>query len=166
MYAIAIYPKLEDDSKIQVIRKKYDPYYQLINPHLTIVFPFSSIEKKEIEDHISKTINQFGKFDLRLNGLTRSFDNWLFLTMKEGNQKIIELHDKLYTGILKKELKEDIKFIPHIGLGLFKNDKEYNKAIDEAKILNLDYRCTVKSIHLINLKNDLSKIEWSKEYIL
>lgn len=98
--------------------------------------------------------------------LDKSFDNWLFLTLTEGNDMILSLHDKLYTGSLKKYLRKDIKFIPHIGIGLFKTDKEYEKAENEAKKLNLNYTCKIKSMHLIQLNDDLSKLNWSEEYIL
>ena len=165
-YAIVIYPKIEDDSKIQNFRKKYDPYFRLIKPHITLVFPFEDMGKEKINGHLLRTINQFEKFDLRLRGLTKSFDNWIFLTAEDGNDNIIEFHDKLYTGILKSELREDIKFIPHIGLGLFENDKKYKMANNEAKNLKLDYKCRVNSVHLIHLKEDMSRIDWSKEYLL
>ena len=163
-YAIVIYPELKDDSKIENFRKKYDPYFQLIKPHLTLVFPFPDLDREKIKNHLSKKIGEFGEFDLRLRGLEKSFDNWIFLTMQDGNSKIIELHDQLYTGILKKELREDIKFIPHIGLGLLEKDEEYVVAENEAKNLDLDYKCKIKSMHLIHLNNDMSKIDWSKEY--
>ena len=166
VYAIVIYPDLQNDSKIREFRKKYDPHFQLINPHITVVFPFPDIEKEKIKSHISKIIKKHNGFSLRLKGLVKSFDNWLFLTMKEGNDKIVKLHDQLYTGILKEHLREDIEFIPHVGLGLFETEEEYKKAENEAKNLNLDYKCKVKSIHLIHLKDDLSEIDWSKEYLI
>jgi 2'-5' RNA ligase len=165
-YAIVIYPDLDDNTKIQSFRKKYDPNFHLIKPHLTIVFPFSDIDRKKLKEHISNIINQFGKFNLRLNGFKKSFDNWLFLLAKEGNYEIIKLHDLFYTGILNEYLKKDIEFIPHIGLGLFKNDDNYKTAEKEAEKLNLNYQCMVKSIHLIHLNDDFSKIDWSEEFFL
>jgi 2'-5' RNA ligase len=166
VYAVVIYPELKDDSKIQEFRKKYDPQFKLIKPHITIVFPFSDLEKEKIKIHLSKTIKNFKPFKLRLSGLVKSFDNWLFLIGKDGNNELIELHDQFYTGILKKYLRKDVEYIPHIGLGLFKTGEEYSKAETEAKKLNLDYECYVKSVYLIHLKDDLSKIDWFEEFSL
>jgi hypothetical protein len=35
----------------------------------------------------------------------------------EGYSEIVKLHDKLYDGPLAPELRLDIPFIPHIGIG-------------------------------------------------
>jgi hypothetical protein len=45
-YAVVAYPDLEDESKIQEFRKKHDPYFQLIKPHITLVFPFPDMDRK------------------------------------------------------------------------------------------------------------------------
>jgi len=166
VYALVVYPDLEDDSKIQGLRKKYSPYYSAIKPHITLVFPFPDMDREEIENHVSKILKNFTQFDLRLVGLIRSFDNWLFLGIEEGNDKIVELHDQLYTGILREHLRKDIEFIPHVGLGLFKTDEEYQKAENEARKLNLDYKCKVENIYLLHLRDEKSEIDWSKEFIL
>jgi 2'-5' RNA ligase len=162
VYIVVIYPEI-DDSKIQQLRKKYSPYFNLIGPHLTIIFPFQDIDKKELLQHISKVLKKWSSFDIQLKGLTRSFDNWLFLTVKKGNKKIIKLHDQLYAGLLKEHLHPTIKFIPHVGIGLCKNDKDYAKVETEAKALDLDYTCKVKSIHIAHLNDNLTKIDWSKK---
>ena len=166
VYAIVICPNLEDDSKIQELRKKYSPYYDVIKPHVTLVFPFPDMDREEIENHICKILESFTRFNLRLVGLVRSFDNWLFLKMEEGNDKVVELHDQFYTGILREHLRKDIEFIPHVGLGLFETDEEYQRAENEARKLDLDYRCEVESIQLLHLKGDKSEIDWSKEFVL
>ena len=166
VYVLVVYPDLEDDSKIQGLRKKYSPYYSVIKPHITLVFPFPDMDREEIENHVSKILKNFTQFDLRLVGLVRSFDNWLFLGIEEGNDKIVELHDQLYTGILREHLRKDIEFIPHVGLGLFKTDEEYQKAENEARKLNLDYKCKVESIYLLHLRDEKSEIDWSKQFIL
>ena len=37
---IMIFPDFEQMEIIESIRKKYDPLYQLVKPHITVVFPF------------------------------------------------------------------------------------------------------------------------------
>lgn len=41
----------------------------------------------------------------------------IFLVPDEGYIRIVKLHDKLYSGILKHELRIDIPFIPHVAVG-------------------------------------------------
>jgi 2'-5' RNA ligase len=165
-YAVVAYPDLEDESKIQEFRKKHDPYFQLIKPHITLMFPFPDTDRKRVEQHVSDVARGFPQFHLKLVGLKKSFDNWLFLLIGEGNDRIVELHDKLYAGMFRRYLREDIEFIPHVGLGLFEKDEDYQKAEEEAKRLNLNYECEVKNIHLIHLTDDFSEINWSRRFSL
>jgi hypothetical protein len=76
------------------------------------------------------------------------------LVLKEGNEKVITLHDELYTGILSPYLRRDLEFIPHIGLALFArrdagynalnpkvvdfDEKRYRQALAEAESLKID----------------------------
>ena len=39
---ILIIPKFNNINKIQKIREKYDELYDIINPHITLAFPFKS----------------------------------------------------------------------------------------------------------------------------
>ena len=162
-YAVVIYPELEDASKIQELRRKNDPYFDVIGPHITLVFPVPEMDRDAIVNHVTEILRDYVPFNIRLKEFTKSFDNWLFLCVEEGNEKIIELHDRLYTGMLEKHLRTDIQYIPHIGLGLFETDKEYRIAERRAKTLNLAYERRIRSIHIIRLKDDLSEIDWTKE---
>lgn len=69
VYCIVIYPTLKDNSKIQLLRKKYDPTFQLIQPHITLVFPFPETELEKIKKHINKILKNFKPFKVRLTGL-------------------------------------------------------------------------------------------------
>ena len=162
-YAVVIYPELEDVSKIQELRRKNDPYFNVIGPHITLVFPFPEMDKDAVVNHVTELLRDFTPFNIRLKGFTKSFDNWLFLIIEQGNEKIIELHNRLYSGIFEKHLRTDIPYIPHIGLGLFKKDEEYLVAEREARALNLAFECSIRSICIIYLNDDLSEIFWTKE---
>lgn len=42
---------------------------------------------------------------------------FVLLVQDEGFSEVVRLHDKLYTVILALELRLDIPFYPHIGIG-------------------------------------------------
>lgn len=161
-----IYPELEDASKIQELRRKHDPYFNVMPPHITLVFPVPEMDRDTIVNHVTGVLRDRVPFNIRLKGLTKSFDDWLFLCVEQGNDKIIELHDCLYTGIFEKHLRTDIPYIPHIGLSLFHTDREYQIAEREARTLNLAYKSTIRSIHIIHLNDALTEIDWTKEFPL
>jgi 2'-5' RNA ligase superfamily protein len=118
--------------------------------------------------------SSFPPFSIRLNRLTRSFDQWLFLALSDGNAEMIDLHDRLYTGLLAPFLRSDIEYIPHVGLGHFgRPDAAYDpmepqevpldrpryaRALQEAQRLGLDYRCEVASIGVVSLDTQLRGI--------
>ena len=89
---------------IQTIREKYDPLAHCIAPHITLVFPFdSNLPADELILHFSEALSGMKRFRLQLKRITGDFrDGYLFLDVKRGNDQIIELHDKLYDGILQR----------------------------------------------------------------
>ena len=182
-YALVYYPKLEK-KKVERFRRKYDPLVDIIEPHITLIFPLPAnrIDENRLVNHINKTLSKWKPFDIHITGLKKSWDCWLFLLIKKGGNSIIKLHNELYTGILAKYLRKDIEFIPHITLGSFVkkeisydlpdsqavalDEERYKSAIKEAERLNLDYRNIFDRLCLIKLNKGLSKILEIKEFKL
>src|SRR3989344_6774673 len=121
--ALLFYPRFSKkvEREIRSFRIKYDPFVNSWKPHITLVFPVSNkdISEEEFIKNIKNTLSKWKSFDIHVNGFEKSWDNWLFILLKEGNDKVIELHDQLYTGVLSSQLRKDIEYIPHLGIGLF-----------------------------------------------
>jgi 2'-5' RNA ligase len=139
IYALVHYPNV-DAQQINQFRKKYDPQVDLIEPHLTLMFPVpESIGENNLVYHLESVLSGRKPFPFHLQGLQKSWDDYLFLMVQEGQADIIGLHSEIYTGILADYRKEDILFVPHLTLGVFaKNSNEYAEALEEAKRLYLD----------------------------
>ncbi len=153
---VLAYPKLrnEDYDWIQSIRKSNDSrYYNVVKPHFTIVFPFFNYGINELQTHIENICAEIEtiQFSIRAAIIVKdSFSDYtdVFLIPDEGNSQIIKLHNKLYTGIIEKELRLDIPFIPHIGIGASEEPEEAKILSDnlnrqniciEGKISELDF---------------------------
>ena len=179
-YTLLYYPKYKDN-KVEDFRKKYDKNYKDWNSHITLIFPISDNEINETEliNHIQNVLKNFKSFEIHIKGLTKSWDHWLFIILEEGNNKVTKLHDELYTGPLKKFLRDDIEFIPHIAIGhfsrksdynvadpkRFKLDKEtYNMAHKEAKKFKFDYRCNVDKLVLEKFDQNFKHAGKVKEF--
>lgn len=151
----AVYFPNTDSSKIDDFRKKYDPNWNTINSHITLVSPLDDIPEDQLCGLIGSIVNCVRSFPIRLSGLTKSFDNYLFLLVKEGDKSIIALHDKLYSGILAPYLRGDILFIPHITLGYFgtknnnSNGQIFEKAYAEAKEMDININCIFDNVNLV-----------------
>ncbi|MFX1569594.1 MAG: 2'-5' RNA ligase family protein [Promethearchaeota archaeon] len=182
-HALVCYPNF-NTSKIEAFRKKYDPHYNLIKPHITLIFPIdnTSLSRNSLLEHIKSVINNWGSFNIELGGLTKSWDHWLFLLVKEGKKEIIELHEDLYQGILLPYFRNDLEYIPHITIGRFikktlQNSPQstegilfdeisYNIALEEAQALNLIYQTEVKVVHLIQINEEFTQTKNLKEFNL
>jgi 2'-5' RNA ligase len=102
-----------------------------------------------------------------LQGLDKSWDQYLFLLVDEGKDALADLHAQIYTGVLTDLRQTHLAYVPHVTLGMFgDNINAYDKALDEAKRLNLDYRCVVDKLHLIKLDSERTRIKSSREFLL
>lgn len=147
MRDILIFPKFDNIDKIDEIRSKYDKLYGKIDPHITLVFPFDDeISNEELINKINNIIKDTNKFVVSFYGITESDDDYIYLNCLVGFDEIIKLHDKLYDKILKKHLRSDIKYIPHITIGQSNN-------IDNI-IFNYIFRTTIDKIVLEEFGDD------------
>jgi hypothetical protein len=196
-YVLLYYPKFDrkTEENIKAFRKKYDPSVDSWKPHIPFIFPVacSEVEEGKLTAHIETVLKNWKPFPIHIGGFRKSWDHWLFLLLKKGNEEAIALYDELYTGMLSPYLRRDIEYIPHIGIGFFvrkdagydvldpeKVDfdaKLYSQALGEAESLKIGFFDTVDRLFLEKvivktstplhthapLNDDLTKIVSSKE---
>lgn len=169
MLAAVYFPDINLD-KINYFRKKYNPEdWTIIQPHLTITFPINDIPEKLLQQHIESVTKKLKSFPICLNGLTKSFDDYLFLEVKEGNEEIIKLRNQLYSGILAPYLKADIPFSPHLTLGHFRTENNdfdrqlYEKAYAEARDMELNINCNFDNLALVK-GDEISQVKIIKTF--
>lgn len=175
-FGLVHYPQV-DLKLIDQIRRKYDPTVDLVQPHITVMFlvPESEGEGK-LAGHLQNVLGTCRPIPIRMRGLCKTPDHWLLLTIEDGNPEVIKLYGEIYTGMLAKYRRDDIQFIPHVGLGLFvkkrtrynMNDAHkiefdepaYRMALREAEDLRLDYRCVIDRLHLVKIPDDV--LQWTQ----
>jgi len=196
-YVLVYYPKFDRKTEegIEAFRRKYDPFVDSWKPHIPFIFPVpcSEVEEEKLTAHIETVLKNWKPFPIHIGGFRKSWDHWLFLLLKKGDEEAIALHNELYTGMLSPYLRREIEYIPHIGIGLFaKKDAGYNvldpkkvdfdsklysQALKEAESLKIDSFDTVDRLFLkkvfvktgaslntqVPLNDHLTKIVDSKE---
>jgi len=121
--SILIFPKFANKKTIDDIRSKYDPLANNVRPHISLVFPFESdITTEELKKHVIHSIKDVNSFEVCLKGVVsqRASSSYLFLNVVEGDKDIIEIHKRLYSGILTQFLPDFLKgnsFWPHMTIG-------------------------------------------------
>src|SRR5438093_5551075 len=67
-----------DAERISQIRGKYDPQVELIQPHITVMFPVpESIGEDKLFDHLGHILRNTKSFTIQLQGLAKSPDDYL-----------------------------------------------------------------------------------------
>jgi 2'-5' RNA ligase len=151
---------------IHMLREKYDLLAKCIAPHITIVFPFDSeLETEELKSHFSEALRGTKKFRVTLKDITGDFrDGYLFLNVKEGNDQINDLHDKLYAGLLQKFLYRKVTYCPHLTIGRLKDAVEFDKAIQELDSFVESFETVIDKVYVENINvNGNSVIEFAFE---
>jgi 2'-5' RNA ligase len=169
---VLAYPQLEkkDYDWIQNFRSGHDErYYNLVKPHFTLVFPVSDIPEKEFISHIKKVTKNFKEFYfvLRCAQIVKdSFSDYtdLFLIPEEGYRIFVKLHDMLYTGILEKERRLDITFIPHLGIANSLDAKKCKSLADGINVKNPEIFGAINRLDIVSFDNN--GIKTLKEIIL
>lgn len=145
-YVVIVYPTIsEGDYRwIQSVRQANDPQFTMVNPHITLVFPFKGdrITKVELIDHVSSAIGSTKRFDFEIEKVVVGRNNSDFqvhILIGHGKNEITSIHDILYHGMLSPELRKDIPYAPHITVA---------SAADKSSIQKLAKSINNESLHI------------------
>lgn len=159
---VLAYPQIEkkDYNWIQSFRAKHDErYFNIAEPHFTLVFPVPSVSEKDFIAHVQGTAKKFKEFFfvLRCAQIVKdSFSEYtdVFLIPEEGYRIFVKLHDALYTRILEKELQLDIPFIPHLGIANSVDAKNCKLLADEINKKNIEMVGAIGKLSIVSYAND------------
>jgi len=164
--AIVIFPDFSNLEIIDEIRGKYDSLCNFIAPHLTLVFPFQSeLTKKELIEHLEHNLKEVSTFELIVRGITGASDGYVFLDVKVGNDNVIDLHDRLYRGILKPYHNRFIPYTPHITIAKIEDENTHSGVVTELSDFDVEFRTVIDKI-AIEIIDDSEKSELEYEYKL
>ena len=116
--AIVWFPPFPSDAPIEDFRRRHDPLADALPAHVTLVFPFpTSLTSTQITSHIRRIVGNRPSLPVTFRDVDGIVDEFVVLMLRERAESIIALHDKLYRGILKSHLRDDIEYAPHVTLG-------------------------------------------------
>lgn len=157
---IVIFPTKELQDVANSYRKRYDPHYKLISPHLTLkeAFDASEDEVKEIASKLEMIAKKAKPFSLHFHKVShfQPTNNVLYFACKD-EPKLTELHEMVHKPkILQHERIYD--FIPHITIGQKMAEAELNDVYSQLRMENFDFNVDVKQFHLVH---QLENKTWS-----
>ena len=137
----------------------------MVEPHFTIVFPVHDIAQEEFTREVKDKSQNLLKFDFVIRCATINKDAFsdyfhAFLVPDEGYSQIVRVHDKLYSEKLKDNLRLDIDFVPHIGIGNSKDKFLCKKMVDKWNEKEFSIQGTISLLTVVKYENNtVTKIE-------
>jgi len=161
-YLVLAYPEISssDYQFIQDYRKINDPkYFNLVEPHITLVFSTSNLSEEEFVAEVEEQVSGISKFNFVIKCATINQDDsgsfyHEFLVPDEGYSNIVKLHDKLYSGKFYDNLRFDIDFIPHIGIGNSEDVHVSKKRVDQLNSQALSIEGAVRVLDVVKYEDN------------
>lgn len=149
-FGIVLFPSKSIQDLANSYRKRYDPHYALITPHLTLRAAFEATEEQigDIAQALRQIAKQTAKFPLHITKY-HSFspvNNVIYLRV-EANEQIVSLHDALHSGALAATT--DYAFVPHITIGQKLSNDEHSDVLGKLKMERIDHTETIDRFHLV-----------------
>ncbi|WLR51628.1 YjcG family protein [Bacillus tianshenii] len=149
-YGIVIFPAKKLQDTANSYRKRYDPHYSLIPPHLTVKEPFEAeddeIKKlaKELRT-ISKKVNPFS-FQVYKVKSFHPTTNTIYLAVR-ADEELSKLHEMTHSGSFKTE--KTFTFVPHITIGQKLSDQEHSDVLGRFEMMDMNHEETIDRFHLL-----------------
>jgi 2'-5' RNA ligase len=147
---VVIYPSKKLQDFANSYRKRYDPYYALIPPHITLKAKFESSDNEiaEISNHLEEIARNHQPFSITTKKIStfHPVNNVVYLKIEPSSEL-----EKLYGDInsLAYGNPPEYAFVPHITLGQELSDGEHTDVYSQLRLLKLDLTEEIDRFHLV-----------------
>jgi 2'-5' RNA ligase len=149
--ALVVFPQANQFDVVERMRRRYDPQARLIAAHVTIVFPFDDpIPDADLRAHIVEATSGLAPFTVRFGGVTTA-DDYIFLTPTTGVDRLMALHNRLYTGPLVRHRSRTLPYQPHVTLGRVPEPGAQAEAVDIMRNSIADFDAEVSAVCVFRL---------------
>lgn len=149
-YGIAIFPSKEIQDEANSYRKRYDPHYALIPPHITLKESFEADDQytTELVEDLKKIAKEFEPITIEIKKVS-SFapvTNTLYLKI-EPNETLNKLVDKMYSGNFPPEMEHP--FVPHITIAQKLSQDEFSDVLGSTRMMTFNFQDIVDRFQLL-----------------
>lgn len=158
-YGIVVFPSKELQDLANGYRKRYDPHYARITPHMTVKGNFEANDKEieEVAKAIKEVAQKHSPFELKVEKISTfaPITNAIYFKA-DPNEKLLALHHDLNFNFFG--IEPEYPFIPHITVAQKLSSGEHDDIISQLKMVGVDHTETIDRIHLLYQLEDGS---WS-----
>ena len=139
-------------------RARHDPSATLVAPHVTLVFPTEAISEETLVAEARAVAAETAAFraHFRIAMMMPEvagarMTSHIFLVPDSGLSEIVRLHDRLYAGRLRPQLRLDLPFIPHLTVAAGLDLGVAKTLVDEINTPGPDLRCEVDHLAVMSI---------------
>jgi 2'-5' RNA ligase len=156
IYGIAIFPNREVQRFANSYRKRYDPHYKLIPPHITLKEAFNIEDENKLQQVVAKieeAAASISPFTLTFSKFSSFYpsNNTIYIAV-DDNDDIHLLFKKLHEDILKTE--RPYGFVPHLTIAQKLSADELHDIYSVLKMTPVNLQTKVDRIHLLYQLDD------------
>ncbi len=150
-FGVAIFPQPQIQKIANSYRKRYDPHYRLIDPHITLIEKFELTETQiaPLIPKLEEVAKQYSPFTIEFYKVAHFFPTspTIYLAIKE-HEPLIQLHRGLLTVFQNYQPTYD--FIPHLTIGQNLSEVELHDVYSHLRMKKLQLSTTIDQFHLMH----------------
>jgi 2'-5' RNA ligase len=148
---IAIFPSKEIQDIANSYRKRFDPHYNRIAPHLTLREPeqWDSSQLTAAAGHLEQVTQTITPFDIHFNRFSSFYPALNVIYMALSNPEPLKKAQALICNGELAENNRPYHFNPHLTVGQQLGDDELHDVLASLKKTELDLTSRVDRIHLL-----------------
>lgn len=149
-FGVVAFPSKKLQDVANAYRKRYDPHYALITPHMTIkgVFEANEQEIEEVAKAISEVTKKHKPFELNVSKVSTfaPITNTIYFKATL-NDELEALHKDLNFDFFGA--KPEYAFVPHITIAQKLPSGEHDDIIGQLKMIGVDHSEMIDRLHLL-----------------
>lgn len=149
-YGVVAFPSKKLQDLANAYRKRYDPHYALITPHLTVkgVFEANDQEIAEVAKAIKTVTNKHKPFELNVSKVSSfaPITNTIYFKA-DLNDDLAALHKDLNNNLPGNT--PEFAFVPHVTIAQKLTSGEHDDIIGQLKMIGIDHIETIDRLHLL-----------------
>jgi 2'-5' RNA ligase len=148
---IAVFPSKEVQDFANSYRKRFDPHYSLIQPHLTIREKEDWDENKlrQAIEQLERSTQTLAPFTIHFNRFSSFYPvNHVVYMALADPEPMHRCYEAICTGVLA-EPKRQYMFNPHLTIAQKMGSDELHDVLSSLKTVRVDFTCSIDRIHLL-----------------
>lgn len=156
-YGIALFPPRQVQDLANSYRKRYDPHYTLIPPHVTLKSPFK-LGNRTLDDIINQLqdiASTTPAFQMHFHKVStfHPTNNVVYLAV-QNPEPVTELHNRCNDGVLHDE--EAYHYVPHLTIGQNLSNGEILDVYGSLRLTNINVSAEIDRFHLLyQMENEM-----------